>query len=188
MSGADADRLEVQQLAACSDGGLMPDPPNGCACCVCPALTLFWNASLYDVKTFEEWKTNLMSLAILFNFLCAQHVSDINISIISSLRLCCWVTTSVVLFSVRCVLEIWRGWFLVVFVLQASACNTNKICFTISLFHASTCFKHHVITIIGSRPVHRTATYRCDDTRGCIIQFWPPDDEHMVVETCRGMK
>ena len=26
---------------------------------------------------------------------------------------------------------------------------------------------------------HRTATYRCDDTRGCIIQFWPPDNEHM---------
>ena len=26
----------------------------------------------------EEWKANLMSLAILFHFLCAQHVSDIN--------------------------------------------------------------------------------------------------------------
>ena len=71
----------------------------------------------------EEWKTNLMSLAILFHFLRAQHVSDINISIIRSLRLCCWITTLVVLFSVRCVLEIW-----VVLVLQAeaaSACNTS---------------------------------------------------------------
>ena len=29
-----------------------------------------------------------------------------------------------------------------------------------------------------SQPVHRTATYRCDDTRCCIIQFRPPDDEH----------
>ena len=29
-----------------------------------------------------------------------------------------------------------------------------------------------------SQPVHRTATYRCDDTRCCIIQFWPPDGEH----------
>ena len=67
----------------------------------------------------EEWKTNLMSLAILFHFLCAQHVSDINISIIMSLRLCCWITTSVVLFSVRCMLEIWCGWFWVVLVLQA---------------------------------------------------------------------
>ena len=27
----------------------------------------------------EEQKTNLMSLAILFHFLCAQHVSDINL-------------------------------------------------------------------------------------------------------------
>jgi len=52
----------------------------------------------------EEWKTNFMSLAILFHFLCAQHVSDINIPIIRSLRLCWWITTSVVLFSVR-----WRS-------------------------------------------------------------------------------
>ena len=27
--------------------------------------------------------------------------------------------------------------------------------------------------------VHETATYRCDDTRGCVMQFWPSDDEHM---------
>ena len=27
----------------------------------------------------------------------------------------------------------------------------------------------------------------CDDTRCCIIQFWPPDDEHIVLETCRGL-
>jgi len=60
-----------------------------------------------------------MSLAILFHLLCAQHVSDINVSIIRSLLLCCWITTSVVLFSVRCVLEIWCGLFWVVFVLQA---------------------------------------------------------------------
>ena len=75
----------------------------------------------------EEWKTNLMSLVILFHFLCAQHVSDINISIIRSLRLCWWITTSVVLFLVRCVLEIWCGWFWVVFVLQASACKRTPL-------------------------------------------------------------
>ena len=71
-----------------------------------------------------------MSLAILFHLLCAQHVSDINISIFSSLRLCWWITTSVVLFSVSCVWEIWCGWVWVVVVLQAeaqliSACNTS---------------------------------------------------------------
>ena len=47
-----------------------------------------------------------MSLAILFHLLCAQHVSDINISIFRSLRLCWRVTTSVFLFSVLCVLEL----------------------------------------------------------------------------------
>ena len=45
-----------------------------------------------------------------------------------------------------------------------------------------------IITPIGGRSMHGTATYRCDDTRGCIIQFWPPDDEHMLVKTCKGMK
>jgi len=38
-----------------------------------------------------------------------------------------------------------------------------------------------------SQPVHGTATYRCDDTRCCIIQFWPPDNEHILLETCRGI-
>ena len=28
-----------------------------------------------------------------------------------------------------------------------------------------------IITPVGGRPVHRTATYRCDDTRGCVMQF-----------------
>ena len=29
-------------------------------------------------------------------------------------------------------------------------------------------------------PLHvPSSTYRCDDNRGCLIQFWPPDDEHM---------
>jgi hypothetical protein len=36
-----------------------------------------------------------------------------------------------------------------------------------------------IIKPIGGRPVHGTATYRCDDTRDCIVQFWPPDDEHL---------
>ena len=70
-----------------------------------------------------------MSLAILFHLLCAQHVSDINISIFRSLRLCWWITASVVLFSVRCVFELllrlvlggvhFAGWS------TTSACKTN---------------------------------------------------------------
>jgi len=33
-----------------------------------------------------------------------------------------------------------------------------------------------IITLIG---VHETANYMCDDTKGCVMQFWPPDDDHM---------
>ena len=94
----------------------------------------------------EEWNNNLMSLGILFQFLSVHHVSDINISIIRSLRLCCWITTSVVLFSVRCVLEVWCGWFWVVLlmmdILMSETCwahkKWNKIASDIKLvFHSS---------------------------------------------------
>jgi len=53
-----------------------------------------------------------MSLAILFHFLCTQHVSDINISIIRSLRLFCWITTLVVIvLGSMCVgVSVWLGW------------------------------------------------------------------------------
>ena len=48
-----------------------------------------------------------------------------------------------------------------------------------------------IITPIGGHLVHRlredcalheTATYRCGDTRGCVMQFWPPGDEHMCLK------
>ena len=55
---------------------------------------LSWRYAVQINEYVDELKTNLMSLAILFHFLCAQHVSDINISIFRSLRLCCWITTS----------------------------------------------------------------------------------------------
>ena len=78
---------------------------------VCLYVSSVQTRNLYEcnkthLQIVDEWKTNLMSLAILFPFLCAQHVSNINICIFRSLRLCCWITTSVVLFSVRCVLEL----------------------------------------------------------------------------------
>ena len=36
-----------------------------------------------------------------------------------------------------------------------------------------------IITPIGGHLMHEIATYKCDDTRGCVMPFWPPDDEHM---------
>ena len=54
--------------------------------------------------------------------------------------------------------------------------------------HVSSTFAHQEVKIaLHSLWVHHTyrwpsrapATYRCDNTRGCVMQFWPPDDEHM---------
>jgi len=44
----------------------------------------------------ENKRPTWRHLLFLFHFLCAQHVSDINISIIRRLRLFCWITTLVV--------------------------------------------------------------------------------------------
>ena len=37
-----------------------------------------------------------------------------------------------------------------------------------------------------SQPVHRTAT-ESDDTRCCINTIQPPNDEHIMLQTCRGL-
>jgi len=76
----------------------------------------------------------------------------------------------------------------------------HKICFTISSFHASTCFEHHVlivrrsklyytasgiITPIGGRPVHGTATYTKSPRtsihfRQRCTSFWNPSFKKLV--------
>ena len=42
--------------------------------------------------------------------------------------------------------------------------------------HVSSTCDHQEVKIAQ---VYGTATYRCDDTTGCVMQFWPPDDEQM---------
>ena len=94
-------------------------------------------------------------------------------------------------------------------IMSLSQCLTNsmyKICFTISFISCLYMFRAQMLIIRRSKlhytasgsitptggclvhrlredrfnqPVHETATCRCDDTRGCVMQFWPPDDEHM---------
>ena len=49
-----------------------------------------------------------------------------------------------------------------------------------------------IITPVGGRPVlsqlvHRTATYRCDDIRCCIIQFELLMMSTTVLDICRGI-
>ena len=46
------------------------------------------------------------------------------------------------------------------------------------------CILHHTDGVcIHSGFSMAKAEPECDDTRCCIIQFWPPDDEHIVLET-----
>ena len=92
-----------------------------------------------------------------------------------------------------CTFKNWNS-LVIFFVVYLNINQLDALNFIMRLFHASTCFEHHVlivrrsklcytasgiITPIDGPPVHGTATYRCDDTRGCIVQFCPPDDEHM---------
>ena len=121
------------------------------------------------IVVVEEWKTNLMSLAILFHFLCAQHVPDINISIIRSLRLCCWITTSVVLFSVRFVSEIWCGWCWVVLVLQAEA------------LHKFSLQNEHHSTPAAPNLQHTTNWEQDDQCGNSATQSQAPDDGYINV-------
>ena len=54
----------------------------------------------------------------------------------------------------------------------------NKFIICLYVFRAS-----GIITPVGGRPVNRLI----EDTRCCIIQFCPRDDEHIVLETCRSI-
>ena len=90
--------------------------------------------------------------------------------------------------------------------------DTHLLYFTIYFLHSSTCFEHYILIIrrwncidtasvnrplsqwpsgapvrCSSQPVHRTATDWEDDTRCCINTVQPPDDEHIMLETCRGL-
>jgi len=56
----------------------------------------------------------------------------------------------------------------------------QRLCKFISclyMFRAQCAHHQEVKIVLHSIWYHHT--YRCDDTRGCVMQFWPPDDEHM---------
>ena len=87
-----------------------------------------------------------------------------------------------------------------VYLYQYLTSSMHKLCFTISFISCLYMFRAHVliirrsklhytasgiITAIGGRLVHETATYRCDYTRGCVLTSWWWAH---VLETCRGMK
>jgi len=79
--------------------------------------------------------------------------------------------------------EIWLEYFLTfcwpcisVYLSQYLTNLMHKICFTVSFISFLYMFLAHVLIIRRSKSHY---TYRCDDTRGCVMRFWPSDDEHM---------
>jgi len=62
----------------------------------------------------------------------------------------------------------------------------TKFISCLNMFRAPYAHHQEVKIVLYNLWCHQT--YMCDNTRGCIIHFRPPDDEHMVLETCRGMK
>jgi len=45
--------------------------------------------------------------------------------------------------------------------------------------HVSSTCDHHQEVKIALHSLWYHHTYRCDDTIGCVMQFWTPDDDHM---------
>ena len=63
----------------------------------------------------------------------------------------------------------------------------NKFISCLYMFRATCAHRQEGKIVLHSLWYHHTyrwpsraqATYSCDDTRGCIVQFWPPDHEHV---------
>jgi len=87
-------------------------------------------------------------------------------------------------------------------ILDNDQLDAHLLYFTIRQLQSSTCFEHYmpiirrlnciiaasgIVLSVSGRPVHRTATEREDDTRCCISTIQPPDNERVMLETCRGL-
>jgi len=99
-----------------------------------------------------------------------------------------------------------------IFISVINQLDERNFCFTVSLFHVSTCFEYmcsssgsqncithplvssHLYICKRALVVYLSNltnlmhnifvlqyhhTYKFDDTRSCVMQFWPPDDEHI---------
>jgi len=75
-----------------------------------------------------------------------------------------------------------------IFISVINELDAQIFCFTVSLFHASTCFEHTCSSSGGQNCIKQPLAsshlyvylwYHHTYTRGRVMQFWPPDDEHM---------
>ena len=77
-------------------------------------------------------------------------------------------------------------------ILVTDQLNAPILVFIMTLLYLSTCFEHNrahhqEVKIVSHSIWHHhtlqavvrcTSPAECDDARCCVIQFWPPDDEH----------
>ena len=63
-----------------------------------------------------------------------------------------------------------------IFISVINQLDAQNFCFTISFISCLYMFRAHVKEV---KIALHSVWYRCDDTRGGVKQFWPPDDEHM---------
>jgi len=78
----------------------------------------------------------------------------------------------------------WYLWNCILVILDHSLVSVwwyQRLCnaILIAWWWAQECSKHVEAWNKTYCETNETDTYRCDDTRGCVTQFWPPDDEHM---------
>ena len=97
---------------------------------------LTWDANVMDPKLTLAWikRDQLDVTCFIISLFNAQHVSDVNTSILRSLRLICWVISWVVLLWLDVCwsyIVVWLGWCGIR--MQATWCN---LLFFISLFNA----------------------------------------------------
>jgi len=75
---------------------------------------------------------------------------------------------------------------------------THLLYFTIRLLQSSTCFEHYMLIIRRLNCIDAASGIVTlskwlsdapdgDDTRCCINIIQPPDDDHIMLETCRGL-
>ena len=58
-----------------------------------------------------------------------------------------------------------------IFISVINQLDAQNFCFIVSLFHASTCFEHMCSSSGGQNCITQPHLFKCDDTRGCVMQF-----------------
>jgi len=87
-------------------------------------------------------------------------------------------------------------------ILDSDQLDAHLLYFTIRPLQSSICFEHYMLIIrrlncidtasgivlsVSGCPVHRLRENCSADTRCCINTVQPPDDKHIMIETCRGL-